>query len=74
MQCCKHTFFLTDRDQAAQIPPAVDTYFLKWRYYFQEYKADVTEAEVERVQGCRSAKEAPTTNNEGEVIRKGVAE
>ena len=42
-------------------------------YYFQEYKADVTEAEVERVQGCRSAKEAPTTSNGG-VIRKGVAE
>jgi len=37
LQCCKHHFFLTDREQAAQVPAAVDTYFLKWRYYFQEY-------------------------------------
>ena len=29
--------FLTDLEQDSQIPQAVDTYFLKWRYYFQEY-------------------------------------
>lgn len=37
IQCCKHTWFLTDRDQDSMIPAAVDTYYLKWRYYFQEY-------------------------------------
>merc|ERR1712232_1153018 len=31
------TFFLTDLEQDAQIPDKTDTYFLKWRYYFQEY-------------------------------------
>lgn len=35
--CCKHTWFLTDRDQENLIPSAVDTYFIKFRYYFQEY-------------------------------------
>jgi len=38
LQCCKHEFFLTDQDQSHLIPDKVDTYFLKWRYYFQEYK------------------------------------
>lgn len=26
-----------DLDQAALIPNKTDTYYLKWRYYFQEY-------------------------------------
>ena len=39
LQCCKHSWFLTDRDQDHLIPKdKVDTYYLKWRYYFQEYK------------------------------------
>jgi len=37
LQCCKHQFFLTDLEQSNQIPDETDTYFLKWRYYFQEY-------------------------------------
>jgi len=37
LQCCKHTFFLTDLEQAPLVPAAVDRYYLKWRYYFQEY-------------------------------------
>jgi hypothetical protein len=37
LQCCKHKYFLTDRDQESLIEDKVDTYFLKWRYYFQEY-------------------------------------
>ena len=37
LQCCKHAWFLTDAAQAPRVPPAVDTYFLKWRFYFQEY-------------------------------------
>ena len=37
LQCCKHKWFLTDVDQESMIPDAVDTYYLKWRYYFQEY-------------------------------------
>jgi len=38
LKCCQHTFFLTDLEQDAQIPQdKVDVYFLKWRYYFQEY-------------------------------------
>ena len=37
LQCCKHSWFLTDLDQDSMIPEAVDTYYLKWRYYFQEY-------------------------------------
>jgi hypothetical protein len=37
LQCCSHTFFLTDRRQDSLIPDKVDTYYLKWRYYFQEY-------------------------------------
>ena len=37
--CCKHSWFLTDRNQDQLIPKdKVDTYYLKWRYYFQEYK------------------------------------
>ena len=38
MQCCKHKFFLTDVGQAKDIPDETDRYFLKWRYYFQEYQ------------------------------------
>eukprot|EP00092_Neocalanus_flemingeri_P016158 GFUD01017488.1.p1 GENE.GFUD01017488.1~~GFUD01017488.1.p1 ORF type:complete len:796 (-),score=158.21 GFUD01017488.1:53-2440(-) len=39
LQCCKHSWFLTDRDQDSLIPKdKVDTYYLKWRYYFQEYE------------------------------------
>eukprot|EP00931_Biecheleriopsis_adriatica_P028977 TRINITY_DN17265_c1_g3_i1.p1 TRINITY_DN17265_c1_g3~~TRINITY_DN17265_c1_g3_i1.p1 ORF type:complete len:822 (-),score=103.16 TRINITY_DN17265_c1_g3_i1:114-2579(-) len=37
LQCCKHTYFLTDIEQDSLIPNMTDTYFLKWRYYFQEY-------------------------------------
>jgi hypothetical protein len=38
LRCCQHKYFLTDRDQDDQIPmDKVDKYFLKWRYYFQEY-------------------------------------
>jgi len=38
LQCCKHSWFLTDVDQDHLIPKdKVDTYYLKWRYYFQEY-------------------------------------
>ena len=37
LHCCKHRWFLTDRAQAPLIPERVDAYFLKWRYYFQEY-------------------------------------
>merc|ERR1712187_701497 len=37
LRCCHHTWFLTDLDQDHLIPDAVDTYYLKFRYYFQEY-------------------------------------
>lgn len=37
LRCCQHHYFLTDREQASLIPNKTDTYFLKWRYYFQEY-------------------------------------
>ena len=36
LQCCRHSWLLTDKDQDMQIPKdQVDTYYLKWRYYFQ---------------------------------------
>ena len=39
LQCCKHKTLLTDLSQDSKIPKdKVDKYFLKWRYYFQEYK------------------------------------
>ena len=38
LQCCRHSWLLTDRAQDSLIPrDKVDTYYLKWRYYFQEY-------------------------------------
>jgi len=37
LRCCQHHFFLTDKEQNKLIPNVTDTYFLKWRYYFQEY-------------------------------------
>jgi hypothetical protein len=37
LRCCAHTYFLTDVGQDSRIPPDTDVYFLKWRYYFQEY-------------------------------------
>eukprot|EP00040_Diaphanoeca_grandis_P032470 m.196795 g.196795 ORF g.196795 m.196795 type:complete len:870 (+) comp32636_c0_seq1:40-2649(+) len=37
LRCCKHQEFLTDVEDDARIPNQTDTYFLKWRYYFQEY-------------------------------------
>eukprot|EP01083_Nonionella_stella_P279752 951569_1 len=36
--CCHHKSLLTDKAQESQIPKdKTDKYFLKWRYYFQEY-------------------------------------
>jgi hypothetical protein len=35
--CCRHKYFLTDIEQDSLIPDETDVYFLKWRYYFQEY-------------------------------------
>ena len=38
LKCCQHKYFLTDRAQNSKIPQdKTDKYFLKWRYYFQEY-------------------------------------
>eukprot|EP00463_Aulacantha_scolymantha_P000832 TRINITY_DN1553_c0_g1_i1.p1 TRINITY_DN1553_c0_g1~~TRINITY_DN1553_c0_g1_i1.p1 ORF type:complete len:375 (+),score=45.37 TRINITY_DN1553_c0_g1_i1:113-1126(+) len=37
LRCCKNTWFLTDMEQDSLIGNKVDTYYLKWRYYFQEY-------------------------------------
>eukprot|EP01084_Bolivina_argentea_P167243 290290_1 len=38
LRCCKHKFMLTDKEQESEIRPnTTDKYFLKWRYYFQEY-------------------------------------
>jgi len=38
LHCCAHHMFLTDLDQDHLIPNETDTYYLKWRYYFQEYE------------------------------------
>merc|ERR1719456_1709157 len=38
LQCCQNSWFLTDAEQDKMIPDETDTYFLKWRFYFQEYK------------------------------------
>ena len=38
LACCHHSWLLTDKNQDEIIPKdKVDKYFLKWRYYFQEY-------------------------------------
>jgi len=37
LKCCQHKFFLTDLEDNSKIANKTDTYFLKWRYYFQEY-------------------------------------
>jgi hypothetical protein len=37
LRCCQHKWFLTDYEQNSSIPDLVDTYYLKWRFYFQEY-------------------------------------
>eukprot|EP00937_MAST-01D_sp_MAST-1D-sp2_P001435 g1435.t1 len=38
LRCCKHTWFLTDRAQAPVAENTTsDVYYLKFRYYFQEY-------------------------------------
>ena len=40
-QCCRHSWFLTDRSEDHLIPKdQVDIYFLKWRLYFQEYQPE----------------------------------
>lgn len=44
LQCCQHHYFLTDLEQDPLIPNKTDTYFLKWRYYFQEYTPAVPAA------------------------------
>jgi len=38
LHCCHHQWFLTDVDQQSLIPDEVDTYYLKFRFYFEEYK------------------------------------
>lgn len=37
LRCCAHHYYLTDLEDNALIPNKTDVYFLKWRYYFQEY-------------------------------------
>ena len=37
LQCCHHLWYLTDYEQNSSIPDEVDIYYLKWRFYFQEY-------------------------------------
>jgi hypothetical protein len=37
LRCCAHKNFLTDLEQDSLIPNKTDIYFLRWRYYFQEY-------------------------------------
>ena len=40
-QCCRHLWLLTDRAEDHLIPKnKVDNYFLKWRFYFQEYQPE----------------------------------
>lgn len=36
LQCCRHSWYLTDVEQNAE-STSVDLYYMKWRYYFQEY-------------------------------------
>lgn len=38
LRCCKHQWFLTDLNDEKKISAKVDTYYLKWRYYFQVYR------------------------------------
>jgi len=42
ISCCLHQWFLTDVDQEHLIPADVDTYYLKFRFYFQEYIPSTT--------------------------------
>jgi len=46
LQCCGNGVFLTDVEQDSMIPNKVDTYFLKWRYYFQEYSPSAPRVEA----------------------------
>ena len=47
LECCHHSWLLTDRNQDKLIPKnKVDTYFLKWRYYFQEYTPSTEQKKV----------------------------
>jgi hypothetical protein len=40
LQCCYDGMYLLDEDQ--EIPPYVDTYYMKWRVYFTEYTPQKT--------------------------------
>ena len=61
LRCCKHTWFLTDKEQAGLISPKVDTYYLKWRYYFQEY-VPATTTSATATATATAAPAAPTNN------------
>tara|TARA_B110000305_G_scaffold156004_1_gene172679 strand:- start:339 stop:1100 length:762 start_codon:yes stop_codon:yes gene_type:complete len=50
LHCCKHQFFLTDHGQEDMIPEDVDEYFLKFRYYFEEYVEPVESVELEKTE------------------------
>ena len=44
LECCHHSWLLTDKNQDELVPKdKVDRYFLKWRYYFQEYTPRIEE-------------------------------
>lgn len=58
LRCCQNGWFLTDRDQDSLIPPDVDTYYLKWRYYFQEYVPPTTIAQTKTSMAITSAPSA----------------
>lgn len=44
LRCCKNTWFLTDMEQDSMIPNKTDTYYLKWRYYFQDFTEETSTA------------------------------
>eukprot|EP00501_MAST-03F_sp_TOSAG23-6_P002650 GSMAST32.ASY1.ANO1.2794.1 assembled CDS len=45
--CNFHSWYLTDKEQESRIPKNMqDKYFLKWRYYFQEYTPATTDGSI----------------------------
>merc|ERR1719231_165091 len=47
LRCCKHHFFLTDKEQESQIPAAVDKYFHHWVFLIDAQVNDYEEDNAE---------------------------
>jgi len=63
LHCCHHQWFLTDTEQDAEHSGPVDKYYLKFRYYFQDYVPATTNATAATAAAATAATAATASSS-----------